>query len=116
MLYLAGWDETLFKMSEDELLQMYNENQDKIQSVKGQVMEHLESVEEARRFVQLALEKLDLEEIAAELDAENEQDNADNEGLEEMDEELIHLDQDVQEDNGSKSKPSIYRPIDLSQP
>ena len=58
-------------------------------------MEHLESVEEARYFVEEATQKLNLEEIGVNLDAAKEQ--VDAECLEEIEEihpDYIHLDTD----------------------
>ena len=54
--------------------------------VKNQVMEFLESVEEARYFVDLAKNNLDTEDTGINLDPQNEQDNADC-SEEELDEE-----------------------------
>ena len=49
----------------------------KVDIVKSQVMEFLESVTEARYFAEEAKKELDLEEIAEEMDAQGHQDNED---------------------------------------
>ena len=113
MLYHPGWTEEMFQMSDEGVTQLYHDNQDSIASVKKQVMEHLEDVEEARHFVAEANKKLDLEEIAAEMDAGNEQENADLEGQDEQHPEFQHL------DPGQEDEPrevSIYRKIDIPDP
>ena len=115
MLYLAGWDEELFKLTEEQLLEKYNNNKHKIQQVKSQVMEHLESVEEARLFVQQAEEKLSLETTALTMDAENEQSILENEDIEDIYPDMFYLDEDIEEDR-PKTKPSIYKPINLLMP
>ena len=64
----------------DKVLELYEEKYNgerKIDLVKNQVMEYLESIEEARYFVDLAKDKLDLEETSIKLDPQKEQDNAD---------------------------------------
>ena len=116
MLYLPGWDERLFDKSEEELLKMYEENKEKIKTVKRKVMEHLESVEEARLFVEEANAKINLEATAQLLDAETEQDKAENEGIEDDNEDLLHMDQEIEEESPKKNRASLYKPIDLSRP
>ena len=115
MLYHAGWDENLFKLTDDETFNMYKEKEVSIRKVKSQVMEHLESVEEARIFVRMQEEKLNLEDTALAMDAENEQDNAENEGIEEEDQELSHLNQDVEESKDKEKTGSIFPSIDVSE-
>ena len=63
------WVENKFKESHDNI----NRN---IQVVKDQVMEHLESVEEARYFVD-ELQKNQIDEVGDEYDAQHAQDELD---------------------------------------
>ena len=89
----------------------------KIKIVKEQVMEHLESVEEARYNLQEAEKKLDLERIGMILDSTLHQDNAEcqEEGLEEHPD-YLHLDpQDmgmVDEENAQQAQ-STYKAIEI---
>ena len=79
-------------------------------------MEHLESVEEARYFVEEATKELNLDEVGAELDPAKEQADADcHEELEEIHPEYLHLDTvNIEEcEESSKKIGSIYRSIDL---
>ena len=101
-------DESLFELSEEELLRMYEENKEKIKTVKRKVMEHLECVEEARLFVQEANAKLNLEATAQLIDAETEQDKAENEGIEEENEDLRHMDQEIEEESPPPPKKPHY--------
>ena len=81
-------------------------------------MKHLESVEEARYFVEEATKKLNLEEIGVTLDAEKEQVNAEcQEELEEIHPEYAHLDTDNVEqiDEKAKNAQNIYRHIDIPE-
>ena len=76
-------------------------------------MEHLESVEEARYFVEEASKKLNLEDIGVTLDAEKETINAEcQEELEEIHPEYAHLDTD-NVDEKAKNNTNIYRQIDI---
>ena len=113
MLYYPHWSEDLFQMSDEEVTQLYKDKQENILFVKKQVMEHLEDVEEARHFVAEANKKLDLQEIAEELDPVNEQENDDLEGDDEQNPEYQHLDPG-QEDEPREA--SIYRRIELPDP
>ena len=79
-------------------------------------MEHLESVEEARYYVEEVTKKLDLKEIGISLDATKEQANAEcQEEIEELHPDYVHLDTDnVDElDETLKNVQNIYRRIDL---
>ena len=79
-------------------------------------MEHLESVEEARHYVEEVTKKLDLKKIGVTLDAAAEQENAEcKEEVEEVHPDYIHLDTDnVNEiDDDSNKWQNIYRKIDL---
>jgi hypothetical protein len=89
----------------------------KIKIVKEQVMEHLESVEEARYNLQEAEKKLDLERIGMILDSTLHQDNAEcqEEGLEEHPD-YLHLDPEdmgmVDEENAQQAR-STYKAIEI---
>ena len=70
----------------DDVLALYEEKHDntlKVEIVKSQVMEFLESVSEARFYAEEALKELDLEVAGELMDAQGEQDNEDcqDEGL-----------------------------------
>ena len=76
MLYRPLRDE----VSRDDVLTLYKEKHDdilKVEIVKSQVMEFLESVSEARFYAEEALKELDLELAGEVMDAEGEQDNED---------------------------------------
>ena len=110
MLYCPDWTVDLFNMSDDEVLKMYEDKKKSIDLVKKQVMEHLEDVEEARHYVNEANKKIDLQEIAGQLDPENEQINADLEGEDEVHPDFQHL------DPGEENEPrevTIYRRIEV---
>ena len=78
--------------------------------------QHLESVEEARHYVDEVTKKLDLREIGVSLDAAAEQEKAENkEQVEEVHPDYIHLDTEnvqVSEEDQSRIQ-NIYRRIDL---
>ena len=80
----------------DQAETMYDETyngQRKIDLVKGQVMEHLEGVEEARYYVEQVKKETDLTDVANTLDPMLEQDNAEcNEELEADHPEFSHID------------------------
>ena len=79
-------------------------------------MEHLESVEEARYYVEEVSKKLNLEDIGISLDAAKEQQNAEcQEELEEIHPDYIHLDTDHVEENteSKQTNQNIYRKIDI---
>ena len=71
--------EEMYDLTDEEVLERYQARQDKILRVKNQVMEHLQDVEEARQYVE-AVNKLDLEETAAELNAAIQQEEDELEG------------------------------------
>ena len=89
----------------------------KIKIVKEQVMEHLESVEEARYNLQEAEKRLDMERIGMILDSTLHQDNAEcqEEGLEEHPD-YVHLDPEdmgmIDEENALETK-STYKMIEI---
>ena len=67
MLYRPVQEE----IAEDNAEMMYNDTYNgrpKIEIVKGQVMEHLEGVEEARYYVEQVKKEIDLSEISNKLD------------------------------------------------
>ena len=78
-----------------DILALYEEKHGetrKIEIVKSQVMEHLESVTEARFYAEEAKKELDLEEVAETMDAQGHQDNEDcnDEGLQDHPEYMVH--------------------------
>ena len=118
MLYIPFRDEEVdFKPYDtDALEKIYLENEERIKSIKGKVMEYLESVEEARYYVEEALEKLNLEEVGATLDAAKEQEQSECEELmAELHPEYAH----IHTDNVDKDEPPaerethIYSKIDI---
>ena len=80
---------------ENNMAEMYKEKENWIRSVKSKVMEHLESVEEARYMVEEASKELDLGKIGVQMDVAHEQDQAEchEEGVIEHPD-YIHLDID----------------------
>ena len=76
MLYSPQRDEIEIDKVLELYLEQYNGKR-KVDIVKNQVMEFLESVEEARYLVDLAKNNMDLEETGLKLDPQKEQDNAD---------------------------------------
>ena len=118
MLYIPFRDEEVeFKPDDPDFIQdLYFKNQDRIKKIKSRVMEHLESVEEARHYVEEVTKKLDLKDIGVSLDAAAEQ--ANDESKQELDElhpDYIHLDTDNFEEIEADLNrlKSIYRRIDL---
>jgi hypothetical protein len=92
---------------------MFNDKK-KVDIVKGQVMEHLEGVEEARYYVEQAKKEIYLIEIGEKLDPALEQENADCEEIEIIEHpDMIHADPDqvTTEEDGRPT--SIYRKIDI---
>merc|ERR550517_319734 len=111
LLYDCTVTEEVFKLSEEELTALYLRRQPVITEVKKQVMEYLEDVEQARHFVEEA-NKLDLEETAAELDPENEQENVEiGEAEEHPDYEHLNPGEEEQE-----RAPNIFRRIEVPDP
>ena len=97
MLYIPFRDEeTEFRPDNPDLLEeIYLQNQEKIQKIKSKVMEHLESVEEARHYVDEVTKKIDLKETGISLDAAAEQENAEcEEELEQQHPDYVHIDTD----------------------
>ena len=73
---------------ENNTVEVYKLKESWIRSVKSKVMEHLESVEEARYMVEQANKELDMEDIGVMMDSALEQDKGDCE----LEERLIHPD------------------------
>ena len=120
MLYSPHREE--FEM--EEVIEKYNElhnEKRKVDTVKSQVMEYLEDVEEARYFVELAKaeigQDLDLEETANKMDPQKEQDDADciAAGGEEDEEHLAfgNLNPDLYDLNEDVPKAGFYKKIDI---
>ena len=83
------------EVPQHDILALYEEKHGetrKIEIVKSQVMEHLESVTEARFYAEEAKKELDLEEVAETMDAQGLQDNDDcnDEGLQDHPEYMVH--------------------------
>ena len=90
----------------------------KVDLVKAQVMEHLESVEEARYYVEEANMNVDMERMGTLLDPTNQQDNEDcqDEGIEEHPE-YLHIDPDDLEMQDQATTNAIrhsYRSFEIS--
>ena len=118
MLYIPFRDEEKeFRPDDPNFVQdLYMKNENRIKKIKSKVMEHLESVEEARHYVEEATKKLDLKQIGVSLDAAAEQANAESkEEIEEVHPDYIHLDTEnveiSEEDQGRLQ--NIYRRIGL---
>ena len=78
MLYVPFRDEEEeFRPDDSDFIEkLYMANKEIIRKVKSKIMEHLESVEEARHYVQEVKKNLDLTNIGISLDAAAEQENA----------------------------------------
>ena len=90
-LYDPNACEEMYNLTDEELLDRYQNKQEKILRVKSQVMEHLQDVEQARQYVEAA-DKLDLEKTAAEIDAAIQQEEDELEGGEVEHPDYQHLD------------------------
>ena len=101
--------EEMYDLTDEEVLERYQARQDKILRVKNQVMEHLQDVEEARQYVE-AVNKLDLEETAAELNAAIQQEEDELEGGQVDHPDYEHLNPGEEE---QEKTCSIYRKIDV---
>ena len=100
---------------ENNTAKIYREKESWIRKVKSKVMEHLESVEEARLMVEQSTKELDINDIGIQMDVALEQDKSDCqfEGVTEHPE-YIHMDTDGLELNDSKSnKASIFKRIEI---
>ena len=120
MLYIPFRDEeTDFKPYDTDALEnIYFENEKKLKSIKGKVMEYLESVEEARYFVEEALDKINLEEVGADLDAAKEQEQAECEELmTELHPEYAHIHTDNVDNDvpPAERETHLYSKIDIPE-
>ena len=83
------------EVPQDDILALYEEkhgDERKIEIVKFQVMEHLQSVTEARFYAEEAKKELELEEVAEAMDAQGVQENedCDEEGLQDHPEYMVY--------------------------
>ena len=113
MLYSPDWTEEMFDWSDEKVFCFFAEHEDDINIVKKQVMEYLEDVQEARFFVEEANKELNLEETAALVDPQNEQEDADLEGESQLDPALEHLDPGPEGTDACTSTPRLFRQIDV---
>ena len=117
MLYVPFRDEEKeFRPFDPEFIeQLYLENKERIRKVKNKIMEHLESVEEARHYVEEVKSKLDLTNIGISLDATAEHENAEcQEEIEEIPPDYLHLDiENLDIKETSENIPNIYRKIPI---
>ena len=67
------------ELTQFKQLEIYGSKR-KVDIVKGQAMEHLEGVEEARYYVEQIQKEIDLTDVGIQLDAMAEQNNADCQG------------------------------------
>ena len=97
---------------ENNTADAYSQNAKWIQNVKSKVMEHLESVEEARLMVEASTKQVDFEIIGAELNAEKEQDQADciDEGQSQHPD-YLHMDTDGLDNHDKKD--SLFKKVTL---
>ena len=114
MLYSPFRTEDIEEM-ENNTAELYFRKEIWIRSVKARVMEHLESVEEARYMVEQSRKEIDLNEIGAEFSATHEQEQADcqDEGLNEHPD-YAYMDADgVSFDDNSKIANSCFKEITI---
>ena len=101
----------------DEVESLYNETYEgkrKVDLVKGQVMEHLEGVEEARYYVEQVKKEIDLAEVAKTLDPTLEQSNAEcNEEHEIEHPKYSHIDPEHIESEQEPRKAGNYKNIEI---
>ena len=112
MLYTPYREEDLDEY-ENNTAEVYKQKESWIRSVKSKVMEHLESVEEARYMVEEANKELNLDHVGIQMDAALEQDRADcqQEGVIEHPE-YIHLDIDgIDQADKTKHEGNIFKKI-----
>ena len=115
MLYVPFRDEEEeFRPDDSDFIEkLYMANKERIRKVKSKIMEHLESVEEARHYVQEVKKNLDLTNIGISLDAAAEQENAEcQEEIEEIHPDYIYLDiENLEIKEKSENISNIYRGI-----
>ena len=112
MLY-TPYRETDLDDYENNTAEMYRKKESWIKSVKSKVMEHLESVEEARYMMEQSTKEIDMTDIGIQLDAAHEQDQADCqlEGVAEHPD-FLHLDTDGIEINAKMTaQTGIFKKI-----
>ena len=100
---------------ENNTAEIYKKKESWIRNVKSKVMEHLESVEEARYMVEQANKEVDTEQIATQMDAafEQDQDECREEG-DSLHPDYHHLDTDGIEQGSSNSNAgSIFKKISI---
>ena len=76
MLYTPYREQDLDEY-ENNTAEVYRQKESWIRSVKSKVMEHLESVEEARLMVEESMKEMDINDIGIQMDAALEQNQAD---------------------------------------
>ena len=94
---------------------LYMERNEWINKVKSKVMEHLESVEEARYMVEQSTKEFNIDDIGYELNANYEQEQADSymEGLSNHPD-YLHLDTDgLTPYDGAQKHSSLFKDIDI---
>ena len=98
---------------ESNTAEVYKQKESWIWSVKSKVMEHLESVEDTRHMVEWANKELNLDQIGIQIDAANEQDQADCQQEEHTEHpEYIHLVTDgIDEHDSTKHEVNIFKKI-----
>ena len=104
----------------DQVLELYEEMHNdkyKVDIVRGQVMEFLEGVQEARYYVAQAQKELDLQETEEQLDAMGIQDNEDCDEHEEEDhpdyQHCVAEDGEFGNADNQQQAPNIYRSIEV---
>ena len=114
MLYTPYREEDLDNY-EKNTAEVYMQKESWIKSVKAKVMEHLESVEEARYMAEQSTKEVDLDAIGISIDAAVEQDNADcqMEGVSDHPD-YLYLDTDgIDQQSNKKLKSSIFKEIEI---
>ena len=100
---------------ESRTAEIYRDKIDWIKAVKSKVMEHLESVEEAKYMVEQSTKEVDNEGIGSSLNPEHEQENAEAQldGVSEHPD-YLHLDTDgIIEEINEKTVTSLFKEIDV---
>ena len=119
MLYIPFRNEEIeFRPDDPEYLEnVYIDNMERLLNIKGKVMEYLESVEEARYFVEEASKNLNLDGIGAQLDAAKEQEEfeCEEELAFDLHPDYLHLNTDNLEkkDREEKKETHVYSKIKL---
>ena len=104
-------------LDDKNIVDLYNEKHGakrKVDIVKSQVMEYLVDVQEARHFVDQAEKELNLEEIATQMDPNNEQDNAECQELgDEEHPDYQHVDPDLLDIPNETVRKGLYKRIEI---